>query len=158
MESPKGASVIRRAINALVVMAASIALAACGSQTKTVTVAQSPSVAASVRPALPSSSSPAPPSSPTGPSTYDCVMSTPAQFGLDMTPIISATEVATKADCQKLLDEQNKTATGAWAKSHPSTLIAKRPTKKPVCTYEYQGTAWTVWGTAAAKYVCSALG
>jgi hypothetical protein len=89
------------------------------------------------------------------PALFDCVISTPEQFMADTTPLVIAYEVPSEDRCRKDLADQIEGATG-WEKAHPPTLLADRPKEKPTCTFVAKGTTYTVWGTTAAEYVCSA--
>ena len=44
-----------------------------------------------------------------------------------------------------------------WSKAHPPTRLEVAPTTDPVCKKDVSGVTWTVWGTAAAEYVCASL-
>ena len=101
--------------------------------------------------------SPAPSPSPT-PRPVTCIVSTPTQIGSDLTPVVTLTTGLSEAECAASLKVPDNAS--AWTRVHPPTRLGSAPTGIPVCSKTLttvKGVTVTVWGKAAAQYVCNAL-
>lgn len=100
---------------------------------------------------------PAPTPSPT-PRPVVCIVSTPTQIGTDLTPVVTLTTGLSAAECADSLKVRSDAS--AWSRVHPPTRLGAAPTGVPVCSKALttvKGVTMTVWGKAAAQYVCNAI-
>lgn len=137
-----------------------ILLAGCGSpgggQTPTdAPGALAPATIATPRPTEGSAPTPSPTAIPRASAlTGGCIVSAPAQFGLDTTPVIVEYRGATEAQCVGYLNPSP--APGA-SPEPPRTRLATAPTSEPACRVTAQGFTVTVWGSGAARFICASL-
>jgi hypothetical protein len=98
----------------------------------------------------------APTPSPTPVVNSECILSIPAQFGTDLTPVVIHYVGADEATCSGYLAKQNTGATG-WEKDHPATRVASVPSGAPACDVTVKGVRLVIYGTGAAKLSCQAF-
>ena len=139
-------------------VAAILALAACGPPAATTgpaaTTATTPTTAGTAPPvtAQPATSAP---TTPPQTATSICIVSIPTQMLQDLTPVVIEYDGATAEQCATHL----KVAPDAsqWTKDHPPTPLSSPPSEDPECTVTVAGVRVTVWGKNGAEYVCQSL-
>ena len=87
--------------------------------------------------------------------TPTCIIQLPTQYLTDLTPVTIRYQPMTPKACRALLVKVNKVRTG-WARTHRAKIVATVP-GKPICSYRFNHIKFTIYGKAAAKYVCGAF-